>query len=41
MAKRRIAIELRDMITASLIIFAGGDLAKVKKHKNGWNFFRA
>lgn len=30
-AKRRIAMELRDMITAILIIFAGGDPAKVFK----------
>jgi transposase len=30
-AKRRIAIELRDMITAILIIFAGGDPKKVFK----------
>ena len=28
-AKRRITMELRDMITAILIVFAGGDLAKV------------
>jgi len=30
-AKRRIAMELRDMITAILIIFAGGDPGKVFK----------
>lgn len=30
-AKRRIAMELRDMITAILIVFAGGDPAKVFK----------
>lgn len=30
-AKRRIAMELRDMITAILIVFAGGDPAKVYK----------
>lgn len=30
-AKRRIAMELRDMITEILIIFAGGDPAKVFK----------
>lgn len=30
-AKRRIAMELRDMITAILILFAGGDPAKVFK----------
>lgn len=30
-AKKRIAMELRDMITAILIIFAGGDSAKVFK----------
>lgn len=30
-AKRRIAMELRDMITAILIIFSGGDPAKVFK----------
>jgi hypothetical protein len=28
-AKRRITMELRDMITAILIVFAGGDIAKV------------
>lgn len=30
-AKRRIAMELRDMITAILIIFAGGNPDKVFK----------
>jgi len=30
-AKRRIAMELRDMITEILIIFAGGDPGKVFK----------
>lgn len=30
-AKRRIAMELRNMITAILIVFAGGDPAKVFK----------
>lgn len=30
-AKRRIAMELRNMITAILIVFAGGDPSKVFK----------
>lgn len=30
-AKRRIVMELRDMITDILIVFAGGDLVKVLK----------
>ena len=40
--KRRIAMELRDMITEILIIFAGGDPERYSKlsHKNGKDFFR-
>ncbi|MDC8027337.1 hypothetical protein NBY09_14380, partial [Elizabethkingia anophelis] len=42
-AKRRIAMELRDMITAILIVLQGEILqrfTKLKLIKNGRNFFR-